>query len=65
MDASISRLAKLAAAYSHGKRRGNNSRLYKIDRTGQNELPAAMYQSTDNSQAPHRYGRKKAKKKVS
>jgi hypothetical protein len=62
MDVSIAGLAKLAAAYSHGRRRGNNSRLYKVDRKGQNELPSALYQSTDNSQSPHRYGRKKRKK---
>lgn len=62
MDVSISGLAKLAAAYSQGRRRGNNSRLYKVDPKRQNELPAALYQSTDNSQAPHRYGRKKKKK---
>jgi hypothetical protein len=59
----IAALGKLAAKKSCGKsskRRGSQSKLYKVKtEADKKEVRNAMNESTGNAQSPHRYGRKK------
>lgn len=59
----IAALGKLAARKGCGKaskRRGSQSKLYKMStKADKKEAYRAMSESTGNAQSPHRYGRKK------